>query len=179
MDETRTVEPSLPWLDHYPAGVDWRAPLPPGSMVDAFEAMVGQYSSHRFLDFMDKHYTYREVGRQVACLAEGLQKMGIGKGDHVGLFLPNTPYYVIAYFAILRVGATVVNFNPLYVERELIHQIDDSGTSIMFTLDLSVLYDKLQPLLGQSALRRIVVCRMADCLPFPKSMLFPMVKHAE
>ncbi len=179
MNETCAAEPAYPWLGHYPEGVDWRAPLPPWSLTDAFEAVVAKFGSHRFLDFMDKHYTYREVGRQVACLAEGLQKLGIGKGDHVGLLLPNTPYYVIAYFAILRVGATVVNFNPLYVERELIHQIDDSGTTIMITLDLSVLYDKLQPLLGRTALRRIVVCRMADCLPFPKSMLFPVVKRAE
>ncbi|MEI7610793.1 MAG: AMP-binding protein, partial [Rhodospirillaceae bacterium] len=179
MDRSATTNETHPWLRHYPEGVSWQAPLPPCSMTALFEEAVERFGSHRFLDFMDKHYTYRDVGRQVASLAEGLQKLGIGKGDHVGLFLPNTPYYVVAYFAILRTGATVVNFNPLYVERELIHQIDDSGTSIMFTLDLSVLYDKLQPLLGKTALKRIVVCRMADCLPFPKSMLFPVVKRAE
>ena len=179
MDRSATTSETHPWLRHYPEGVSWQAPLPPQSMTALFEESVERFGSHRFLDFMDKHYTYRDVGRQVASLAEGLQKLGIGKGDHVGLFLPNTPYYVIAYFAILRTGATVVNFNPLYVERELIQQIDDSGTSIMFTLDLSVLYDKLQPLLGKTALKRIVVCRMADCLPFPKSMLFPVVKRAE
>ena len=167
------------WLERYPAGVDWSAPLPPRSLVALFDESVQRFGERRFLDFMDKHTTYREAGRAVASLAEGLQKLGIGKGDRVGLFLPNTPYYVIAYFAILRAGATVVNFNPLYVERELIHQIDDSGTAIMFTLDLAVLYDKLQPLLGRTALRRIVVCRLADCLPFPKSMLFPVVKRAE
>ena len=179
MTGTGETTDSHPWLRHYPEGVSWAAPLPPQSLTTAFDAAVERFGGHRFLDFMDKHYTYREVGRQVAYLAEGLQKLGIGKGDHVGLFLPNVPYYVIAYFAILRTGATVVNFNPLYVERELIQQIDDSGTSIMFTLDLAVLYDKLQPLLGKTALKRIVVCRMADCLPFPKSMLFPVVKRAE
>ena len=180
MDQkSRATAEAHPWLGHYPEGVDWAAPLPAQSLTELFDAVVKEFGNHRFLDFMDKHYSYREVGRAVASLAEGLQKLGIGKGDHVGLFLPNTPYYVIAYFAILRTGATVVNFNPLYVERELIHQIDDSGTSIMFTLDLSVLYDKLQPLLGKTALKRIVVCRMADCLPFPKSMLFPVVKRAE
>ncbi|MEI6556921.1 MAG: long-chain fatty acid--CoA ligase [Rhodospirillaceae bacterium] len=179
MNETRTTAPNHPWLAHYPEGVAWQAPLPVQTLTEAFDTAVATFANHRCLDFMDKHYTYREVGRQVAYLAEGLQKLGLGKGDHVGLFLPNTPYYVIAYFAILRIGATVVNFNPLYVERELIHQIDDSGTSIMITLDLAVLYDKLAPLLGRTALKRIVVCRMADCLPFPKSMLFPVVKRAE
>ncbi len=179
MDQTSATEHPFPWLAHYPEGVDWDAPLPAQSLPEAFDTVVAKYGSHRFLDFMDKHYTYREVARQVGYLAEGLQKLGLGKGDHIGLFLPNTPYYVIAYFAILRIGATVVNFNPLYAEQELTHQIDDSGTSIMFTLDLAILYDKLAPLLGKTALKRIVVCRMADCLPFPKSMLFPVVRRSE
>ena len=136
MDQkSRATAEAHPWLGHYPEGVDWAAPLPAQSLTELFDAVVKEFGNHRFLDFMDKHYSYREVGRAVASLAEGLQKLGIGKGDHVGLFLPNTPYYVIAYFAILRTGATVVNFNPLYVERELIHQIEVDVGDIVRTTD--------------------------------------------
>jgi len=179
MDQNSAENPPHPWLQHYPAGVDWSAALPIEPLHELLEQAVERFGDRRCLDFLDKHYTYRDVGRQVNYLAEGLQKLGLGKGDHVGLFLPNTPYYVIAYYAVLKIGATVVNFNPLYVERELVHQIDDSGTTLMITLDLAVLYDKLAPLLGRTALQRIVVCRMADCLPFPKNMMFPIVKRAE
>src|SRR5690606_7024520 len=100
-------------------------------------------------------------------------------GHRVGLFLPNTPYFVVCYFAALKCGAVVVNVNPLYVDREIRHQITDAGIGTMVTLDLAALYGKLEPMLGTTPLERIVVCRMVDILPFPKSLLFPLVKARE
>lgn len=179
MDNAITGAAAQPWLAHYPDGVSWDGDLRPGPLTDLLDQALERFGDRPFLDFMDKRTTYREVGKQVAQMAEGLQKLGIGKGDHVGLFLPNTPYYVVAYFAVLRTGATVVNFNPLYVERELIQQINDSGTTMMVTLDLAVLYDKIKPLIGTTALKKVVICRMADCLPFPKNMLFPIARRSE
>src|SRR3546814_15425183 len=73
---------------------------------------------------------------------KGFQQMGVGKGTRVGLFLPNCPYAVIFYFAALKAGATVVNFNPLYAEPEIARQIADSDTDVMVTLDLSALCNK-------------------------------------
>ena len=75
-----------------------------------------------------RRWTYAEVADAVEHVAAGLQARGIDKGDRVGLCLPNTPFFVVAYYAALRIGAVVVNYNPLYVERELKHQIKDSGT---------------------------------------------------
>ena len=95
----------------------------------------------------------------------GLQDLGIGKGHRVGIFLPNTPHFVITYFAVLKTGATVVNFNPLYAERDIIHQIEDSGVELMVTLDLTALYDKLAPLFETTRLKRLIICRMAPLLP--------------
>ena len=179
MDDASATGSRYPWLRHYPADVDWHAALPVQPLGALFDEAVARFGDRPFLDFMDRRTSYREVGRQVDHLTCGLQRLGLGKGDHVGLFLPNTPYYVIAYYAVLKTGATVVNFNPLYAECELVHQIDDSGTTIMITLDLAALYNKLAPLLERTGLRRIVVCRLADCLPFPKSILFPLARRAE
>ncbi|MGI9491994.1 MAG: long-chain-fatty-acid--CoA ligase, partial [Geminicoccaceae bacterium] len=97
----------------------------------------------------------------------------------VGLFLPNCPYSVICFFAILRAGGTVVNYNPLYVTREVEQQVEDSETDIMITLDLNLLLPKLEPLLESTRLKAIVIAKMADCLPFPKNLLFPWVKRRD
>jgi long-chain acyl-CoA synthetase len=74
---------------------------------------VRRFPERPCLDFLDRKYAFREVGNLVARAAKGLRTLGVGKGTRVGLFLPNTPYYVICYFAVLKAGGTVVNFNPL------------------------------------------------------------------
>jgi len=100
-------------------------------------------------------------------------------GVKVGLCLPNTPYYVICYFAVLKAGGTLVNFNPLYTERELIHQIEDSECDVMVTLDVPLLCDKLRAALGHCQLKKLVVCAMAEALPFPRNWLYPWVMRHE
>jgi long-chain acyl-CoA synthetase len=111
--------------------------------------------------------------------AAGLQALGVGEGTKVGLFLPNCPYFVICFFAVLKAGGTVVSYNPLYAEREIAHQIEDSETDLMVTLDLALLLPKLEPMLERTRLKAIVVGKMADLLPFPKKLLFPLVKARE
>ena len=113
-------------------------------------------------------------------MAKGLQLMGVTQGARVGLCLPNTPYSVICYYGALRAGATVVNYNPLYVERELAFQIDDSNTEIMITMDLEVLYPKVAAMLSRTeSLKKIIVCPMAAILPKIKSVLFRLLKRKE
>ena len=87
--------------------------------------------------FVGKTQTYEQIAAQVDHAAKGLQKLGIGKGHNVGLMFPNCPAYVILYYAILKVGAAVVNFNPLYTEEELASQVKDSRITLMATLDLT------------------------------------------
>ena len=89
------------------------------------------------------------------------------------------PYFVISFFAVLKIGGTVVNYNPLYTEREIEHQIEDSETDVMVTLDLELLLPKLCTLLERTRLKAIIVGKMADILPFPKNLLFPWVKRHE
>ena len=92
------------------------------------------------------------VGQLVAKAAKGFQELGVTKGVQVGLFLPNSPYYVICYHAVLKAGGTVVNFNPLYAEREIARQINDSGARILVTMDLGSLYKKVDGRLEDTCL---------------------------
>jgi long-chain acyl-CoA synthetase len=143
-----------------------------------FDAAM-KYGTSRAVDFLGKTYTYRDVEEQVRRAAKGFQRLGVKKGVNVGLFLPNSPYYVICYFAILRAGGTVVNFNPLYAEQEIARQIEDSGTTIMVTLDLDMLYAKIAAQLAGTCLHKIVVCPMQGILPGLKSALFGLFKRRE
>ncbi|GAG28164.1 unnamed protein product, partial [marine sediment metagenome] len=97
--------------------------------------------------------------------AKGLTALGVRAGVRVGLLLPNSPTYLIYYFAILKAGGTVVNFNPLYSVEEIAFQITDSRTAIMVTLDLELLFKKVEPLLADGTLERAVVGDFASLLP--------------
>ncbi|WP_245613045.1 long-chain-fatty-acid--CoA ligase [Skermanella stibiiresistens] len=163
----------------YPADIDWRAEIPVAPLYQLMDDAVRRFPDRPCVDFMDKRYTYAQIGALVDKAARGFQALGVGKGSKVGLFLPNTPYFVICYHGILKASGTVVNFNPLYAEREVAKQIEDSETDIMVTLDLKVLYGKIAKMLDETRLRRIVVAPMADILPFPKNWLFPFVKRKD
>jgi long-chain acyl-CoA synthetase len=130
----------------------------------------------RAVDFFGRVWTWRDIADEVMRVAAGLQRLGVKKGDRVGLCLPNMPHSVIAYYAILKVGAVVVNYSPLYVERELEGQIRDSGTTLMFTTDLRPLSEKVAAVAARTGLK-VVVCRFADALPRPKAVLLRLFKR--
>ena len=179
MADGTSPQGAQPWLRNYAPGVRWDAGYlaqPLHSILDEAAAKMG---SRPCLDFLDKHYTFAEVLDLANRVAKGLQDAGIEPGDRVGLLLPNTPYYVAAYFGILKAGAVVVNLNPLYAEKELQHLVEDSGTEILFTLDVGALYDKVAQLLATTRLRKAVVCKMSEILPFPKNLLFPLLRFSQ
>ena len=103
----------------------------------------------------------------------------MGKGTKVGLLLPNCPAFVIFYFGILKTGATVVNCNPLYTVEELDHQIRDSETGFLITLDLAVLFEKADALLGRGSLKKALICSFPSMLPTVKSLLFRLLKSKD
>lgn len=138
-----------------------------------------EHGNRPAIDFMGKHTTYAELAQEVARAAAGLAAIGVGPGTRVGLCLPNTPYSVIFFFAILRLGAVVVNFNPLYVEREIAHQIADSGTTVMITADLKAVYPKVQKVAVQAGLAHIVLCPMAAALPMVSRIVYPWAKSSD
>jgi long-chain acyl-CoA synthetase len=168
-----------PWLRAYPAGVDWAMPMPTGeTLVSVFDAAVSRFAARPAMDFLGRRWTYAQLGDAVARAAEGLRRMGVEPGTRVGLCLPNTPFHIIAYFAALKAGATVVNFSPLYVEEELAAQAIDSGTEVMVTIDLDPMLPRVLSLLNRAdvPVRRVVACRFPDALPFPKGLLFRVLK---
>ena len=127
------------------------------------------------LDFLGRQFSYDEVARGAARVARGLQQRGIGRGHRVGLFLPNVPHYVAAYYGALAAGATVVNFSPLYTVHELEAQVEDSGTDTLFTLSAAALLPTALAVLDGSSLQRLVVGSVAGGLPAAKSDVFQRV----
>ncbi|WP_421983858.1 long-chain-fatty-acid--CoA ligase [Roseibium sp.] len=158
---------------------EWNAAFEPRPVHEYLENTVSNFGGSPAADFMGKVWTYDELGELVNSTAAGLQAMGVGPGVHVGLCLPNTPFYTIFYFAILKVGATVANFNPLYVEREISFQARDADVRIMVTMDLKVIYDKVEAVRKERVLDKIIVCPMSFCLPTMKKVLFNLFKRKE
>jgi long-chain acyl-CoA synthetase len=112
-------------------------------------------------------------------VAKGLAELGIGKGDRVGLYLPNVPHYVAAYFGALKIGATVVNFSPLYSVPELVQQVEDSGTRLLFTVSAQALLPNAMEVLNLTSVERLVVGSVAGALPRGKSLLYRLFKRKE
>src|SRR3954452_7922847 len=99
-----------PWLAGYPRNIDWHADIPVKPLYGVIDEAVEKFAERTCIDFLDKRYSYREIGELVNRAAVGLVRLGVGRGVKVGLFLPNSPYSVIFYFAILKAGGTVVNY---------------------------------------------------------------------
>ena len=179
MAEANPQSASYPWEKSYPEEVDWRATIPVMPMHKLLERSVAEFGPRPVMEFMDRVWTYSELGELVDRAAKGLQNTGVVKGTKVAILLPNCPAYVIFYYAILKAGGTVVNCNPLYAIDELVNQIEDADADYLITLDLKVVYDKAGKALGRSRLKKLIICPMAGQLPFPKSLLFGIVKRAE
>ena len=167
------------WEKSYPPGVSWAMEPVCHPVHQAFEEQARARPDSPCLDFLDNKYTYGEVFDRIRCFACGLQKLGFGKGSKIGLCLPNCPYYVFAYYAVLKVGATVVNFNLLYTEAEIKQQIDNSEIDLMITLDLKLVFPKVYACLQSTVLKQIIVCSFTDVLPPLKRCLFRLFRFRE
>ncbi len=169
---TAAVSRRPPWAAQYPGAVDWLLDIPIRPMHALLDEAVAAFAARPFLDFFGRRQTYAQTARLIAKAALGFQRLGVRKGTKVGLLLPNSPYSVICFFAILKAGGTVVNYDPLCAEKALIRQIEDSETDIMVTLDLTPLYGKAATARAKTNLRRIVICNMAQAFPFFSGLMF-------
>jgi long-chain acyl-CoA synthetase len=124
-----------PWVAGYAPGVPADVDVPAGSLAHLIDESVRTYGKHVALEFFGATMTYGELGDQIARVAEGLRKRGVRKGDRVALVLPNCPQHVVAFYAVLRLGAVVVEHNPLYTPRELRHQFEDHGATVAIVWD--------------------------------------------
>jgi long-chain acyl-CoA synthetase len=149
-----------PWYQHYDYFVPptLRYPKVPAHFL--LDLAASKFKDAPATEFYGAVLSYRELRSQAVKLATALVDMGIKKGDRVGLMLPNCPQIIISYYAVLRIGAIVVNVNPLYTERELEHQANDSGMETIFCLDMHV--DKVRAIKPKTSINNIVVTRVTD-----------------
>ncbi len=161
------------WEKSYPPGVSWDTPLPPAVPLESLlESAASKWPDRTAIDFYDRTFNFRELHDLAARAAKGLQALGVGPGVHVGLHLPNTPHFVICFFAVLMAGGRVVNFSPLAAPRELKYQITDAETRVMITPGLPMLYPQIAGLKGIAKFETLVVCSVADFLPAPVAGAF-------
>jgi long-chain acyl-CoA synthetase len=162
---------TLPWARHYDPGV----PLTVGPVTTSLPSLL-LHAAERSpqapaLVFFGRTFTYGELNTLTARLAHALMSLGLAKGMRVGIFLPNTPQLVIAYHAVLRLGAVAVMLNPLLSAKELGHQLADSGANSVIVLDHFL--PKLQEIAGQVDLAQTIITSLTDSLPWPLSWLYP------
>jgi long-chain acyl-CoA synthetase len=159
-----------PWVNSYPAGVLWEAEIKPIPMADMLKNAVEEFADRPAIDFMGKRLNYRELGELVDRAAAGLQKLGVGPGVHVGLFLPNTPHYLIALFGVWQAGGTAVNYSPLDAAKVLEHKIEDSQTDFLFTMDMKALYPQMASMLGKTRLKKLIIGNLAEMTGAPEQV---------
>lgn len=161
--------PLEPWRKHYAHPGYWSTYFEPLSVNSFFNEAVARHGSKPLVEFMGRTRTYSSIHIETVTFAAGLQKLGIKPGDRVGLYLPNVPTYISAYYGALIAGATVVNFSPLYTAQELAAQVVDSGARLLVTTDVKALLPTALAVLDSSPLEWLVVSRLADMLTPLKS----------
>lgn len=167
---TPAASPVQPWQAHYAHPAPWDTTFPPLTVPQMFADSVARFADRPLVDFMGRSFSYAEIAQDANAFAAGLQALGVAKGDRIGLFLPNVPIYLAAYYGAMIAGATVVNFSPLYTAAELAAQVADSGTRLLVTVDSSALLPTALAVKEQSALEWLVVGSLAAQLPWFKGM---------
>lgn len=161
-----------PWLRHYPVEVPPTYNYPKQNLAQFLIQTAERYPQVPALDFLGKKMNYAELLEKSYRFAHTLQRLGINKGDRVAIMLPNCPQAVIAYYGTLLMGGIVVMTNPLYMPRELEHQLMDSGARLIVTLD--ALVQRVQKSMSLKPMEYILVTSIQDALPFPKNWLYPI-----
>jgi long-chain acyl-CoA synthetase len=179
--DRNTLLSARPWVRHYEQGVPAQLDIPDQPLTWLLDQTVRKYPGRTALIYYDTRITYARLSSLATHFAIGLQKLGIEKGDRVAIALPNIPQYPIAFYGALRAGAVVVPTNPLYTEREMEHQMADSGARVLVMLDN--FYPVVRAIRANTPLEHIILTSPADFLPPALHALYPLsqrnVKHPE
>lgn len=163
------------WHKNYDKGVPTTIEYPKAPLFHFLEEAARKFPDRACTIFKGAVITYQEMNTLTDHMAAALVEMGVKKGDRVGLFLPNTPQFVIAYFGILKAGGVVVAVNPTYPPDEVITPVNDANIEIMFTL--TRFYDRLKKVREKSKLKRIIVTNIKETLPPLLRFLFTLAKE--
>ncbi len=170
-------QPVRPWVDHYPEGITWDVAIDDTPVHEQVLAACARTPDADALDFLGAKTRFGALAKAINAFAGALQtQFGVKKGSRVALLLPNTPFYVVAYYGVLRAGGTVVNCNPLYTIRELSHIVANSGADIIITLDLKQLFEKAEALVEAGHGKSVIACHFPDALPGLKKLLYTLLK---
>ena len=164
-----------PWLAHYDKGVPSTIEYPKQPLHHFLEESARKYPDHACTIFKGAVITYKEMNEGSDRLAAALADMGVKKGDRVGIFMPNTPQFVMAYFGILKAGGVVVATNPLYTPTEIEHQASDAGIEIMFVM--TNFYKTIKAAQPKTKIKKLIVTNIKDALPPVLRVLFTLAKE--
>jgi len=160
----------MPWIKSYPPGVRWDAEIPLTPVQQILEESASKWPNNPAVDFMGRKISYSELDDLANRAANGLQKLGVEPGVHVGLYLPNTPHYLVGLFGVLKAGGTVVNYSPLDAAKELEHKIEDSRTDFLITLDMASLYPQMAAMLSKTRLKKLIVGSLGEMSAQPDAV---------
>ena len=162
-----------PWFRIWRKGVPKTvAPFPRQSVFNLLADSASGFPESTAIAFLGKHLNYRQLLHEVERFSSVLAGLGVRRGDRVGLLLPNSPQYVIAWYACQRLGAIAVGNNPLYTQRELAHQIKDFAPQVMVVLDQ--LYPAWAVVQHEAPVREVIVTKLTDYMRFPLNLLAPI-----
>ncbi|SDH75694.1 long-chain-fatty-acid--CoA ligase [Alteribacillus bidgolensis] len=170
----RTDKESI-WYEQYPKEIPLEISYEKKPLPAFLKESAAHYADHHAMSFFGKQWSYQQLLTDASSFANQLIKLGIEKGDRVAIMLPNTPQSVISYYGVLMAGAIVVQTNPLYVERELNHQLIDSGAKAIVCLDM--FYPRVMKAMENTSLEHVIVTGIKDALAFPKNILYPLTQR--
>ncbi|MFV0423286.1 long-chain-fatty-acid--CoA ligase [Oleidesulfovibrio sp.] len=174
---TPEVTSVFPWLAHYDDGVPANIDYKRHPLFTFLDEAAHTHPRRTAVVFRNYRLSYAKLNEQVEILAANLREQGLQNGDRVSIMLPNLPQTVIAFWAVLKAGGIVVMTNPLYMEKELVHQIDDSGARFMITLDL--VWPKIASLKDKLGIEKYFVTKISDALRFPLNFLYDFKSHRD
>ncbi|WP_304978128.1 AMP-binding protein [Alkalihalobacillus sp. AL-G] len=165
------------WLNIYPEEIPHEIDIDDKPLQFYLQEAAKRNPSKPALHFLGLRMTYGEVYESALKMANQLKTLGVNQGDRVAIMLPNSAQSVISYYGVLIAGGIVVQTNPLYTERELEHQLIDSGAKTIICLDL--LFPKVEAVKKQTSLQHVIVTGVKDYLPFPKNVLYPFIQKKQ
>jgi long-chain acyl-CoA synthetase len=167
---------SKPWLHHYPPQIPKTLSYPDVPLTALLTEAVKQYPDREAIHFLGKKISYRTLLDETYRFAEAMKEIGVKEDERVAIMLPNIPQAVISYYASLFLGSVVVQVNPMYTERELLHLLTDSGATTIICLDIQ--FNRVEKIQSQTNVQRIIVTSVSEYLPLRKKLLYPLIQKS-
>src|SRR5210317_64672 len=160
------------WHQFYDKGVPFAIDPPEDPLPRQLEKAARDFPQVTATEFVGAKLTYQQLADQVSRFAASLSQLGVKSGDRVAIMLPNCPQTIISYYAVLSIGGVAVMTNPMYVEREMIHQFNDAGVKVLVGLDH--LFPRIDKVWKETQVEHLVITSIRDYLPFPLNLLYPL-----